>query len=156
MLSRAVLETVANSPSSTDVERSEALAALRSMDGVGNEVEPSPNQDVELEMWLLPDKRRTASERITMRASFSPASRQLLDDLGDSLLIPTHCDWGAVIHRRKALLGRTGSEVVGRASQSALETAVFCLHEKEIMAHDTPDVRRAAHRAYLGAERLEQ
>jgi hypothetical protein len=87
MLSRAVLETIVNDKSSTDVEKAEALSALRSMDGVANEIEPSPSQDAELELWLLPDKRSTASERITVRAALSPASQRLLDDISDGLLV---------------------------------------------------------------------
>jgi hypothetical protein len=140
---------------STGVDTTEREAATRVLSAL-RPVSEQGQQDSELESWLVPDTKRTSDELIADRASLSPASKQLLDDLSDCRLLPPSTNWSAVAARMKALLLRTGSETVRRAAREAFSTTVFCQHEKEIVAHDTPDARRTAHRAFLAAEGVEQ
>jgi hypothetical protein len=128
MLNREVLQTIANSPSSTELERDEALAALQRMDApeVRPQTGPSPEDD-ELLSWLSPKHNALLSERIETRARLSLLSRQILDDFCDALLAcpPAH---GAE-ERMTALLDRQRSDIVRSEAQRALRH--IAAHGKE-------------------------
>jgi hypothetical protein len=136
MLNREVLEMIAKSSSSTELERAEALAAIGRMDQ-GKTTDAGPqsqqDQDDELLTWLTPKRDEPISERIAARSRLSPSSRRLLDDFTDALLAgePAH---GAE-ERMTALFARTGSEVIKHEAQRALgHIAYFRAHEKALRA----------------------
>jgi hypothetical protein len=132
MLSREVLEAIADSPSSTEVERAEARSALGRMAGNATPQSGQDRVDHEIEQFYAPGKR-TAQEVGDLFASFAPTTRGFLNDFFNASLCGPPAP-GAV-ERLTALIARTSSAIVReRAQQALLGTEHYLEHADEIEA----------------------
>jgi hypothetical protein len=129
-----VLLQILNSPASSEIEKSEALAELSGA-GLrpvrGQELGDQARQDLELDSSLNPDPRLSTRERAEAREQLTPMTQQLLNDFGDTILGGPPSN-GAT-ERLTALLARTGSDVVRQHVTLALQSITYYQeHEPQI------------------------
>ena|ERR1700677_4976029 len=119
-----LLQTIIADPNSTAAERS---AAEKELNVHGQPEISQEVQDGELESYLCQTNGRAGDIR-TLRAQLSPATQQILNDLG-TILIGLIPPGGG--ERLNHLLGRTGSELVKQRILSGIRSLDYLIASEQ-------------------------